>query len=589
MTADRPPTYTPKTASLPGKDAASRMVPMPVARRRFRTTVATAITGTSRRDVRLPWCPVWLAAAAIAGGTGDAADAVPPPSTAGRLLAAGEEAAERGWLVTARDHWMAAADAAARAGDSAARALAVARMNTLDAVAREPPPDRLRTGHRGDAAWSTADWRPSWRVAVAGRSTAAGPPTVGGGLVVWSTAHAVHAVSLADGGPAWPAGAPADTLVFPRGGPPFAEIGRGPDASAGEPLPVVLSTARRGFAVLDLGRDGTRLVCLDLTDRAQGRLAWSTSAADVPNLPSHSPSRGTSRSPATFVGPPAVDDEICAVVLRTDDGRGGLTLAVFDARDGSLRWSHDLGPSAAEDDTRGPRRCRRPCLAEDRIVVDTLAGTLRGFDRDGAAIWTLKTPPLAADGEPSAGGPPAVFAAGRLMIRAADGSAITAIEPRHGSPIWTWQADDARVEAVLGACDSGLVIATGRGDDGPGASTLLRLACDDGRRTAAWTVDGTAVGGGTLADGTVYWPVGRRSPSGHDTLHVELLDAGTLERRRPPIDCGPTTLVHRGTSPHAHVMPPVRLAVADDGLLLADDAITCLRPASDRSPDAPSR
>lgn len=563
---------------------------MPVARRRFRTTVATALTGTARRDVHRLWGPVSLAAAALACGAGDAADAVPRPAAADRLLAAGEEAAERGWFVTARAHWMAAADAATRAGDSAARARAAARMNTLDAVTRETPPDQLRMRNRGDAVSSAADWRPSWRVAVAGRSTAAGPPTVGGGLVVWSTGHAVHAVSLADGAPAWPAGAAEDTLVFPRGGPPFAETGRGPGASTGEPLPVVLSTAGRGFAVLDLGLEGSRLVCLDLTDRAQGRLAWSTSAADVPpHVGSRALSRDASRSRATFVGPPAVDDELCAVVLRTDDGRGSLTLAVFDARDGSLRWSHDLGPAAAEEETHGPRRCLRPCLAEDRIVVDTLAGTLRAFDRDGAAIWNAKTPAMAAGSGSSDGGPSTIFAAGRLMIRTADGSAITAIEPRHGSPLWTWQADDARVEAMLGAADAGVIIATARREDGAGAATLLRLACEDGRRTAVWTVDGMDAGGGTLADGTVYWPVGRRSPSGHDTLHVELLDAGTLDRRRPPIECGPTRRVVSDTPPDAHAPPRLRLAVADGILLLADDAITCLRPASDRSPDAPSR
>jgi hypothetical protein len=186
-------------------------------------------------------------------------------------------------------------------------------------------------------------------------------------------------------------------------------------------------------------------------------------------------------------------------------------------------------------------------------------------------------------------GPSAIFAAGRLMCCAADGSAISAIEPRRGGPIWRWQADDARVVAMLGTADAGLLIATQREADGAGATTLRRLSLDDGRQTAAWTMDGTAVGRGTLAGGTVFWPVGSSTPSGDVTLYIELLDAGTLERRRPPIDCGPAPRTVRGVPPGDHPEPTLRLTVADGSIVLADDALTCLRPASDHSHDAPSR
>jgi outer membrane protein assembly factor BamB len=577
------------------------MVPMPVALRRFRTTVATAITGTARRELRPLWGPASLAAGLAVGLTAgltvglaaavftcratNAGDAAAPPPAARRLLAAGEVAAERGWLATARDHWQAAAKAAERDGDSATRVQAVTHMTRLDTVAREAEADQLRDANRDDAVSSATDWRPAWRMAAAGWSAAAGPPTVGGGLVAWSDGRAVHAVAFADGTAAWPVGAPDDTLVFPRDVTSFAGIGRGPDAFSGAPSPVVLATSGRGFVVLDRGRDGDRLVCLDLSDRAQGRLAWSTRAADLPRAASPA----APRSRATFAGPPAVDDDLCAIVLQTDDGRGSLTLAVYDARDGSLRWSHDLGPSGAEEGIDGPRHCRRPCLAEDRIVVDTLAGTVRAFDRDGAAIWKAVTPPMANGSGASRCVPSSIFAAGRLMCCAADGSAISAIEPRHGGPIWRWQADDARVVAMLGTADAGLLIATRREADGAGATTLRRLSLDDGRQTAAWTVDGTAVGRGTLADGTVFWPVGSSTPSGDDTLLVEMLDAGTLERRRPPLDCGPAPRAVRSVPPGDHAEPTLRLTVANGSIVLADDALTCLRPASDHSPDAPSR
>jgi outer membrane protein assembly factor BamB len=568
MTADRPSTYTPKTALLPGKDVASPMVPMPVARRRFRTTVATAPTvRPDRRPLRprAPAVSTVLALAACACLTAKAADPV-PATRARRLLAAGEQAAERGWLVAARDHWRDAAAAAERVGDTTTRSAAVAHLSRLDSFVHGRPPRECID--RDAALWSADDWRPVWRLPAAGRPADAGPPMIAGGLVVWSTGRAVHAVRLCDGATAWPVGDPRDTRLFPREVSPgdvasadATERGRQPPA--GGVLPVVLSTAGRCFAVLG----GERLVCLDLSDPAQGRLVWSVIAAAVPHTPP--------RTRAMFTGPPTVDDELCGIVLRRDDGRGSLALAMFDARDGSLRWSHDLGPSVAEG-IDGLRVGRRPCFAEDRVVVDTLAGAVRGFDRDGAAIWTLATPPPTAGGGASLGERGMLCTAGRLILPAADGSTITAVEPRTGTSTWQWQAGETRVLAMFGTADGGLLIATRRDDDAPQPTTLLRLALDDGRPSAAWTTDGTPAGIGTLADASVIWPVGRRTPAGGDAIEIEVLDAVTLDRRRPPIDSGLTT-------------PARGLAVADGSIVCADGGVTCLRPTSALGHDIPSR
>lgn len=581
MTADRPSTYTPKSMSLPGKRGSFRMVTMLVPLRRFRTTGATAIVRTARRRGLVPRFGRALVGAAVHCSLACAAPASiePAGTTAGRMLAAGDAAAERGWFAAARDHWRAAAGSRAPA-DSTAEQLVAARMARLAAVEQELDTAVRSRDSAAAVTWAATDWPVAWRVSTGPTACVDGagspPLTIVGELAVWNTGRAVHAVAVSDGRPRWSTADDRDTCIFPRGlgGPPS-----GPDQPCTLPPMPVAAAAGRVYATLDQGRAGHLLACLDLSDAAEGRLAWSARAADA--------ARPDPRvAVAAFDGPPTSDHELCCAVVRADDSRGSLALAAFDARDGSPRWVRGLGPAVAVDGVDPARGQRQPCFAEDRIVVDTHAGRIQAFDRDGATVWSVSTSGPAADPAGRSCISPARFARGRVLVTAADGSTIAAIDPRDGRVVWRWRAADSTVADVVGTATDGLLIATR--ENAAATVTLRRLAIADGRETAAFSAEAVAsvqVGPAAIDAGTIFWPVrhpaaaadGQASWPG---LTIEVLDASTLDRRRPAVDCGPVF----GTADAGDPTRPLpRPAVGRGSLLIAVDGMTCLRPASTTS------
>jgi outer membrane protein assembly factor BamB len=513
--------------------------------------------------------------------------AASPPTAVGReaagtsairALAAADAAAERGWFVTARDHWRSAARDAEARGDSTTTRLVAAKSQELDALERALEQSTAVRERQAAAAWTATDWPVSWRVA-AGPATcgvAAGPPplSIANGLVVWNTGRSVHAVALADGRPRWPAADERDTCIFPRG------VG-GPASACTLPPTAAASAGGKAYAVIDQGRDGHLLVCLDLSDSAEGRLAWSATAADAARL--------APRGATAFDGPPVVDHELCCVVIRADDARGGLALAVFDSRDGGLRWVRGLGTAVAADGSDRARGRRQPCLAEDRIVVDTHTGAVHAFDRDGTVAWTTAGDAAAA-GDATCVSPPHLVR-DRLLLAAGDGTGIVAVDPRGGTRIWEWRAEDEPVTGVLGAISGGLVLTTRAG--GRAGATLRRLAVEDGRQTAAFAAAGVMPGrsaGAALAAGTIFLPVAVDDAADGSArthgLQIEVLDAVTLERRRRPVDAAALVDAADAADDASH---GPRLAVADGRLVIAAGAICCIRPAPPSAPDPTPR
>jgi len=497
-----------------------------------------------------------LAAPTVAAG----AAAVEPSATGSPGAAhggtAGELAAERGWWGAARRAWAteAARDGADGGADGGAGnpASAAARLAQLDATEAA-----IVRGAEARAVAAAGRWErdrsPAWRTAPVPRPESAGI-TVAAGLVLWNSGRALHGVAVADGRPPWPAdAADRDTTIFPRGLP---AAGRDPPASASTvPPPCVVGD--RGYAVLALADGSERLVCVDLSNAAEGRLVWAVDAAAIMPAVALAERRagrtaaGVSTTTAGgFDGQPMADHELCLVVVRPVPDRGARLLAAFVAADGRLAWVRPAGPArtSAGDDLAPGRR--RPCLAEDRIVLVTHAGVIIAFDRDGAAAWTTTTPAAAATAAAEtaavrAASPlPAtdvVFAGGRVVAAPRDAAGIVALDPWTGAIAWQWSRADETVEQLLGACGDGVLVATAAGD---GRARLWRLATADGREAAtraAAPPDGPGrrrAGNGVVVDATVLWPLdGEGSSAGAATTApvLEVLDGRSLERRREPL------------------------------------------------------
>jgi len=400
-------------------------------------------------------------------------------------------------------------------------------------------------GARADdppAAITAADvagrWHTRWQAPL--DTDVAAPITtgIGGGLVVWNTGRAIHAVRLADGLHPWrDAPTPADSLVFPRGSQARtrSENHARRDRSAG-PAPSVSCVAARAIAVIEgtMATDGKAdrtgsdalLVCLDLSPAAEGRLAWASPPPPI-ILDDDEP-----RS-SSFDGPAVADHEVACMVVRSLAPSDWLSLAVFDPRDGRLIWSRPLGPAVGADGVDHARGARQACLAEDRIVVATHAGTVAAFSRDGQVAWQTN---VAMDGgvaKPAAAAPaaaPPVFAGGRIFVAPRDRGGVVALDPQSGRILWDRAALGATT--ILGATQRHAIVATAVPLVGPATTGLARwavmaLAGDDGREEFRY--DGgrdtlAPAGCGAVADGRVYWPA--TTADGKTAIHV--LDADTL-------------------------------------------------------------
>jgi len=542
---------------------------------------------------------------------------------------AGAEAAERGWWGVARREWrMDAArgsdeggsGVAATADDRQRATAAAARLTRLDTVERAFA-ERAAARDAAVARRVAAEWSIAWRTTTAARPPAAGI-AIAAGLVLWNSGRGVHGVSLDDGRPPWHVAADArDSTIFPRG---LAAAGRStpaaatPAATMAAPPPCVVGS--RAYAVVALGDGSERLLRVDLSPAAEGRLVWSVAAADVTPAVARAERRagrttvaGTVATVgASFDGQPMADHELCLTVLRAVPDRGGLFLAAFATADGRLAWVRPAGRSRAATGDDLARGRRRPCLAEDRIAIVTHAGEVLAFTRDGTRAWTTATPapPQAAPpasppdaaavaavepaAPPSHASPPAdtcIFAGGRIVAAPRDTTGVVAFDPWSGAVAWHWSRAGETVEQVIGAAGDGVLVAT---TSAAAASRVRRLAIHDGGELADHASgprdDGRQqrAGPGTLVDATLVWPTAARPPdaaaagdtaidaAGGGDLVLEVLDARTLERRREPLRLA------AGRGGGVALTGVADAAAGTDGIHVAcavGAELTCLRPA----------
>jgi hypothetical protein len=208
-----------------------------------------------------------------------------------------------------------------------------------------------------------------------------------GELVVWNTGRALHAVRFDDGSIPWRASAhPKDSLLFPRGV-SAARLGTG--AATSLPPLAACSTGARAIAILDHvsatdDDDAAALVCLDCSAAAEGRLAWI--APPPPVVHDGGPPR-----PTGFDGPPAADAGQVYCVVRSREPADWLHLAAYDLRDGRVIWTRPLGSAIAADGIDHAPRRRTVQLDDRHVRIDTRAGNVATFDRDGRHIDATPT------------------------------------------------------------------------------------------------------------------------------------------------------------------------------------------------------
>jgi len=485
--------------------------------------------------------------------------AAPPIPTAALRAAA---AAEQGWFGAAREEWQTAADQAGRAGRPADARWATGQIERLSAVEREYRRRMAQRDASAGAVWADATRPWAW-VLAAEEGRRPGRLVVADGLVLWNDGRAIRGVGVDTGLPPWPAaGNGQDALLFPRGMAglvPARGPGRGEPAAAGPPA----THGGRAFAVIDRG-GSSLLCCLDLSAAAEGRLAWLVEAAEIGPRAGMDVPGGL---PLEFDGQPAADDELCVTVVRSRLRSGELSVAAFDARDGSLRWMRPVGAAVTVDGIDPAAGQRQAAFAEDRIVVLTHAGAIGAFGRDGAPAWRADLSAEAVRPDTIVPGPaqPPLLVGDRLFAAPCDQRGIIAFEPRGGGIVWRWRPADDMVVELLGAVEDDIVIAT---RSAAGRGSLIRLAAADGREVARHEADpvGWRVGGrGVVADQTVFRPL-RRSGPADGGIAVEILDASTLRPRRPPLAC-----------PAAAAEDAVHLAVGAGRLIIAAPGLTaCL-------------
>lgn len=469
-----------------------------------------------------------------------------PPADA---VAAGKVAAERGWFAAARRHWR---DAEAAAGGRDSRpAELLARLVRIEAAgdAAAVPGNASTDAAHVPPAVTVRPWREQWRAVV---SPSARPViATSAGLVVWKGGQALHAVALGSGGAAWPRGRgprgeqwgdPRSTVIFPTG---LAAGGGAVAAADGSGRPAVAGV--RCHAIVGLGDGSERLVCLDISTAAEGRLVWAADARSLGaaidrlrrssgrSLPAGVAAEGT----IAYRGEPAADHESCAVVIATPAAVEERFLAVFRVADGRLAWVRPL-PAAGTARGVGPR----PFFIEDRIVVVTETGTLVAHDRQGTPVWSVAAE---AAIDPGADEPLVCVAGDRIVVMrsaamaapSAEPSTVIGVDAETGEVVWRRTPTGERVDQLIAADGEGVVMVT-RSQDG--GSRLRRLAASDGRETA------TAPLGG--ADGPALLPAGRVCRDGNTlvmpvrhgggdgggaTVLIELLDGRSLARRREPV------------------------------------------------------
>ncbi len=452
-------------------------------------------------------------------------------SSAESHAVAGDAAWRRGWLGLARERWLVAAEEAEREPLPAVARRVRERLASLDAL---DALDREAKGGPAGADRTLPDPQVGLRIRWRARIDADPiQPAIAGGLVLWNTGQAVHALRLADGLPPWRAArSPVDSLLFPRG----ASRGRF-ESRPSRPQPLALAVCGGSALAILAGLSGTdgdvaaeagpMLACLDLSSSAEGRLAWLAAAPAITD-------GGERPRPTDFDGPPTFDHEIAAIVVRTREPSDWLSLSIFDSRDGRLLWSRPLGQATARDGIDHAPAVRSVCIAEDRIVAATHAGLIAAFDRDGRPAWRTaidggggapKFPAAAAPAGP-------VFCRGRIVLSPRDRGGVLALDARSGSLLWDRPGLGAAT--IVGTSAGRLLVAT-VSEAGP---AVVSLAIEDGSELARLPAAGPGpafAGKGLAAADNLPWPAAASlNPAvGSDAL-VLAFDRMLFCTERPP-------------------------------------------------------
>ena len=465
------------------------------------------------------------------------------------LLAAGDLALERGWPSAAAEAWR-QAEHTARLMDRPRLIEAVRRRQ--DASGTIPGMERPSSAASSGVDVAVPPATQSPRVSLALRwqhplpkrdaaisairprvtSTADGTAP----LICWHAQGGIHARQLADGAVPWSrssTGPVADRLFPPVGDstippawPPYVQGGR------------LLSLAETPSSRM--------LICLDLSDAAEGRLLWTARLTEQAGGDGAAPvcsldGRGEALA---FVGVRGAETELMAIRLA----------------DGQLLWRRPLG--GLWHHAAAPRP-PAAAVAEDLVIAVADDGSVWAMDQAGSLVWARE--PATANDNPTAIAAALPVQApvvnrGTVVTCSSDGRQLTALGVRSGEIRWQFAAPTRL--SVVGIA-GGVLVAFH--DD-----RIVSLSLSDGSLLASRPTPGPPlVGEPLLADSWLFWPVasqrtpadGRPStPAASAGGQVLMLAPATLDDAAAPLALG---------SPPAG---SVSLAAGDGRLVVCDDA-----------------
>lgn len=437
------------------------------------------------------------------------------------LLTIGDMAAEGGWLTAAVEVWR-------RAEEVAQQSEQPSLLKDIQRRLRAPMVDRLCGSSMGSAGSELSSTEPSlpalraepiWQstlpvggssskgvsIRLTSRSDGTAP------LVCWHSAGGIHARRLADGSVPWaaPAQAPVSDRLFP------------PASPIKPAMPAWAPWVHGGRLLSIVGQPtAAELICLDITDAAEGRLVWAVPLAAVPEEP-----------PATLVCMQGFrGDGIVAVCLP-----GPMPeLIALCLADGGLLWRQRLGLNRREPS--GRQQQTAVAAGEDLVVVAAADGSTWAVNHAGDLIWVREASAV-PDGPAC---PSLLVGCGCVVVRSADCRQLSAVDLRTGRS--RWQVTTDGVFSLVGMAGGVLVALQ---DD-----CLVSFSLDDGSRLARrQQADAPLHGNPLLAEDLVFWPTTQppsaspalnpsASPSASAEQHVLVLRPATLQLAGPPLRMG---------------------------------------------------
>ncbi len=424
-------------------------------------------------------------------------------------LMTGDLMLERGWTCAAAEAW------------GHARTLAE-QMRDDDALTNVRHREGLRTAQSPAADATSGERRPSrswqrrWQADLAADAhtpssgghplapiTVATSHDASGGLICWHADDSVHARSLTDGRAPWQAhqDGPAGNRLFPpRGAAPSGVPAWPPQVFHGR-LFTVLSEAPATRAIAAEGRrSASRLICLDVTAAAEGRLLWERPLAST---------RGE-----TLVGPPAFgqgsrSEDLAVVCVRGET----IDLIAIRLHDGEVLWRRPLGLQINQ--ARAGDALPQPTFAEDLVIVADDDGSVWAINLAGEIMWVR---PMHASPHP------VITSSGTVAVCDASAHDLIGLDLRTGSRRWQF-----RSSSPIGwvGCEQDLVVA--QSSDG-----FVTLHAVDGSVVASRSIaEASSFGKALLVAGDLFWPM--RSPPSNAVPTVRILNPSTLEACETPI------------------------------------------------------